>query len=146
MSDMDFEEQWGRLPRAEYAFPGPLRDRLVAAIAGGIKTSTSSLALEYSLTHDLLPTPGDREFVIDSRGRPVLVTQTTVVSVVRLTEVDIAHAMDEGEGFTTVDEWRAGHEKFWHSEEFRDSIGRPDFKVDDDTLVVCQRFEVIDRA
>lgn len=30
------------LPKAEFAFPGPLRDQLVAAILDGTKTSTTS--------------------------------------------------------------------------------------------------------
>ncbi|MDR3081890.1 MAG: RNA-binding protein, partial [Streptomyces sp.] len=35
------------LPRAEFAFPGLLRDRLVAAILCGAKTSTTGLLAEY---------------------------------------------------------------------------------------------------
>ena len=38
----------GAFPIAEFAFPGPLRDRLIAAILDGTKTSTSSTLLEYS--------------------------------------------------------------------------------------------------
>ena len=33
---------------AELAFPGPLRDALVAAILRGDKTSTSALAVQYA--------------------------------------------------------------------------------------------------
>lgn len=35
------------LPIAEFGFPGPLRDKLVAAILAGIKTTTTALAAEY---------------------------------------------------------------------------------------------------
>ena len=34
-----------RMPLAEFAFPGPLRDQLVAAILTGAKTSTTGLLL-----------------------------------------------------------------------------------------------------
>jgi integrase len=35
------------LPVAEVAFPGPLRDQLVAAIVAGTKTTTSGLVADY---------------------------------------------------------------------------------------------------
>jgi uncharacterized protein YhfF len=76
------------LPRAEFAFPGPLRDRL-----------------------------GD---------------------------VDLQHAVDEGEGDESVAHWRAGHESFWQSAEVRAELGDPSFTVNDDTLVLAQRFRVVD--
>lgn len=35
------------MPVAEFAFPGPLRDQLVAAILSGTKTTTSALLAGY---------------------------------------------------------------------------------------------------
>lgn len=37
------------LPKAEFAFPGPLRDQLVAAILDGSKTSTTGLVADYEI-------------------------------------------------------------------------------------------------
>ena len=37
----------GRLSVGEFAFPGPLRDQLVAAILDGTKTTTTGLADDY---------------------------------------------------------------------------------------------------
>ena len=54
------------LPRGEYAFPGPLRDRLVTAILAGDKTSTTSLAEGYRAEGTPLPRVGDLEAVVDS--------------------------------------------------------------------------------
>ncbi|MQA09688.1 MAG: hypothetical protein GEU98_14265 [Pseudonocardiaceae bacterium] len=34
----------------------------------------------------------------------------------------------------------AHHEWFWHSAEMRSALGLPGFTVDDDTIVVAQRF------
>src|SRR5215469_6335161 len=53
------------LPRAEFAFPGPLRDKLVAAILSGVKTSTSGLVLEYERANEPLPTVGQLQAVVD---------------------------------------------------------------------------------
>ena len=131
------------LPRAVFAFPGPLRDRLVAAILDGAKTTTTSLLIEYERAREPLPAIGDRSVVIDSADRPVAVIETTDVQVVPLEDVDEEHAAaDEGEGHTTVEAWRADHEDFWHSEPMRDAMGDPEFTVDDSTPVVLERFEV----
>jgi uncharacterized protein YhfF len=131
------------LPVAEFAFPGPLRDQLVAAIVAGTKTTTSGLVADYENENEPLPRPGMRQAVVDSAGRPVAVIETTAVRVVRLGDVDLAHALGEGEGYASVAEWRAGHERFWHSAEMRAALGDPDFTVDDDTLVVAQAFRLI---
>jgi len=132
------------LPAAEFAFPGPLRDLLVGAILSGSKTSTSSLELEYQRANEPLPAVGQRSAVLDSAGRRVTVIETTEVRIVRLADIDLRHALDEGEGDESVEQWRSEHEKFWHSAEVRAEIGDPNFTVNDDTLVVAQRFRLID--
>lgn len=68
------------------------------------------------------------------------IEEVTEVRAVRLGDVDLDHAVAEGAGFSTVAEWRTGHEGFWHSSEFRAEMGDPDFTVVDDTLVVLVRF------
>ncbi|MER5355150.1 ASCH domain-containing protein [Kitasatospora sp. NPDC002551] len=127
----------------EFAFPGPLRDRLVDAVLSGAKTSTTGLLTEYEREGEPLPAAGTRGAVVDSAGRVVAVTETTEVRVVPLGEVDLRHALDEGEGYASVAEWRAGHERFWHSEELRAALGEPAFTVDDTTAVVLERFRLV---
>lgn len=128
------------LPVSEYAFPGPLRDQLVGAILSGEKTPTTSLVAGYELDREPLPAVGDRAVVIDSAGEPVCIEEISEVRVARLADVDLDHAVAEGEGFTTVADWRAEHEKFWQSPEFRDAMGDANFTVDDDTQAVLVRF------
>lgn len=81
------------LPVMEFAFPGPLRDRLVAAILAGEKTTTTGLVAEYEHANDPLPVPGLRVVVVDSGGRPVAVIETTSVRVMRLADVDLGHVL-----------------------------------------------------
>ncbi len=135
---------WEDLPIAEFAFPGPLRDQLVAAILDGTKTTTTGLLADYEHENEPLPRPGLRQAVIDSDGRPVGVIEITAVRVLRLGDVDLPHALGEGEGYATVAEWRAGHESFWHSPEVRESLGDPDFTVSDDTLVVAESLRLVE--
>lgn len=106
----------------------------------GEKTSTTSLVVGYEHDGEPLPAVGGRAVVIDSAGEPVCIEEITEVRVARLGEVDLDHAVAEGEGFTTVAAWRAGHEEFWHSAEFRNEMGDPNFTVDDDTQTVLVRF------
>ena len=134
--------EYDDLPRSEFAFPGPLRDRLVSAILDGSKTSTTSTAVEYEIEDEPFPQIGARQVVVDSAEKAVAVIETTAVQHVRLALVSWAHARDEGEGYSTVAEWRAGHERFWHSEDMRNFLGDPLFAVNDDTMMVLERFRV----
>lgn len=132
------------LPPAEFAFPGPLRERLVAAILAGRKTATASLLEEHRRESEELPAAGERSAVVDSAGRPVAVIETVEVRLVRMADVDDAFAADEGEGFADAADWRRGHERFWSSAEFVAAVGEPPIELDDDTLVVCERFRVVE--
>ena len=134
------------LPVAEFAFPGALRDQLVSAILAGTKTTTTGLVADYEREGEPLPQPGLRQAVVDSAGHRVAVIETTAVRVIRLGEVDLAHAAGEGEGYTSVGEWRDGHEQFWHSEEMRQALGDPGFTVNDDTLIVAEAFRLVEKC
>jgi len=131
-----YAERVDPLPKAEFAFPGPLRDKLVAAILRGEKISTTGLLLDYESEGEPLPVPGELSAVVDSDDRAVAVIQTDSVEVRRLGEVDLRHAIDEGEGYESVAQWRAGHERFWRSY-------HPDLSIDDDLLVVLERFHLV---
>jgi uncharacterized protein YhfF len=133
MADID------SLPVAEFAFPGPLRDALVSAIGAGRKTATTSLRVEYE--NEPLPRVGERHRVIDSGGATACVIEITDVYVSALGDVDDAHAVAEGEGHADVAAWRAGHERFWRSDEMADTLAG--LTIDDSTLVVLERFRVV---
>jgi uncharacterized protein YhfF len=126
------------LPVIEFAFPGPLRDQLVAAVLSGAKTTTTALFLPEEPLEEV----GQRFAVVDSDGRRVAVIELTDVRVLPVSDVDLRHAVDEGEGDESVARWRANHEKFWHSKEVRAELGA-DFLVRDDTLVVAKRFRLL---
>src|SRR5215831_4630836 len=74
----------GRLYVGEFAFPGPLRDQLVAAILDGTKSTTTGLLDDYERDGEPLPRPGDREVVIDSAGDPVTLIEIVAVRVLRV--------------------------------------------------------------
>ena len=88
-----------------------------------------------------------REILLDSLERPVAVIETIDCRVVRLADVDDRHAIDEGEGYADARAFRASHERFWNGylDDLRARLGDPAFTIDDDTLVVLQRFAVVER-
>ncbi|MEI2277443.1 ASCH domain-containing protein [Paenarthrobacter ilicis] len=131
------------LPHAEFGFPGPLRDRLVASILSGTKTTTTSLLVEYSVEDDPLPEVGTRQAVIDSTGQPVAVIETVQVDQMPLDQVPLTHVIDEGEGHATVAHWRADHEQYWHGKEMRSYLEDPTFTVLDETVVILERFQLV---
>lgn len=139
-ADLASLESWG------FAFPGPLRDELTTLALAGTKTTTAGLLAEMEADGEPMPGPGMREVLLDSEERPVALIETVSCRVARLADVDDRHAIDEGEGYANATEFRASHERFWNGylEELRERIG-PGFVIDDDTLIVLQRFKVVER-
>lgn len=136
------------LPKTEFGFARTdLRRRLVEAVLAGEKTATASLLVDFEHDGDTPGRPGDREVVLDFDDRPVAIIELTEVTTRRMTDVDLQFAIDEGEGFRSVAQWRAAHEDFWNGyiDEIRSDIGDPTFALTDDTLVVCERFRLIER-
>lgn len=134
------------LEEGHYGFPGPLRDKLVAAILSGKKTGTSYLLYECEMDDETLPAVGDREAVLDSAGNRVCATENTEVTIVPFGQIDLQQALDEGEGFETVVDWQEAHREFWESEPFRASKGQHFQEITDGTEVVYVCFKVIARA
>lgn len=132
------------LPVSQFAFPGPLRDKLVAAILSGEKTSTTGLYEENIRTGEPLTVVGERSAVLDSAEERVAVIETTEIVVKRMGDVDLAFAIEEGEGFETVEQWRDAHVRFFESADLAAILGDPPVVVDDETLVVCERFRLIE--
>jgi uncharacterized protein YhfF len=136
------------LPRAEFGFPRTeLRRLLIDAILRGEKTSTTGLLSDYERDGEPIPAVGQRFVVVDENDGEVTVIETTDVRVTTIGEVDLPFAIDEGEGFASVAEWRAAHEQFWlsYADETRVFLNDPDWRPTDDTPIVCERFRLIAR-
>jgi uncharacterized protein YhfF len=110
-----------------------LRRRLVELVLAGTKTATAGRLADHS-EDDPIAAIGERFVLVDVDDRPVAVVETTEVRVVRAADVDERFARDEGEGFETVADWRAAHERFWGAD-----------GLDDDTQIVCERFRLVER-
>lgn len=113
-----------------------LRQKLVDAVLRGDKIATAGLATDFAPhTDDPMPKPGDRWSMLGYDDEPVGIVETTAIQVVPAGKVDLAFAHDEGEGFESVADWRAAHERFWSAHE-----------ITDDTLIVCEYFRLVQRV
>jgi uncharacterized protein YhfF len=119
----------------ELGHPGTdLRRRLVELVLAGVKTATAGRLSDHG-DDDPVASVGERFVLLGVDDRPAGVVETTEVRIVRAADVDEQFARDEGEGFESVADWRAAHERFWG----------PD-GLDDDTLVVAERFRLVEPA
>ncbi|GAB1332497.1 ASCH domain-containing protein [Streptomyces sennicomposti] len=130
------------LPTLELAFPGPERDRGVAAIQSGEKTALTGLLEIYEHAGEAVPTAGQRFAVLDSDGRPAVTIELVDVRVVPMKEIDDDFARAEGRGYRDAAAWQTAHEEFFRSEGVSEFLGRTPV-VGDDTLVVAQRFRAV---
>ena len=131
-----------------FGHPGSdLRRELVDLVLAGTKRATAGLLVEYELDGDPIPHPGLREAVIGADGRFVGMIETIGCEVVRMADVDDDFARAEGEGFADAAEWRAAHERYFRGylSELRERLDDSVWDVDDDTLIVCQRFRLAER-
>ncbi|MEW2160281.1 ASCH domain-containing protein [Streptomyces sp. NPDC007189] len=131
------------LPMLELAFPGPERDRGVAAILNGEKTALTGLMEIYEHAGEAVPRTGQRFSVLDSEGRPAVTIEVVDVQVVPMKEIDDDFAHAEGRGYRDAKEWRAAHEEFFRSAGVSEFLGHTPV-IDDDTLVVAERFRVVE--
>jgi uncharacterized protein YhfF len=131
----------------ELGFEGTaLRAQLVDAVLRGEKTATAGLLVDYERDGETLPEVGERLRLVGADGAGVGVVEITRVRVLRVDETDLEFARAEGEGFETVDEWRAAHEDFWrgYAHEIREWLEDPDWDVRDDTLYVQEWFRLVE--
>ena len=123
-----------KLPPFGLGYPRTdLRRELVEAVLRGDKIATAGLADQFAPnTFEPLPVAGDRWALLGFDDEPIGVVETTAVNVVRAADVDLEFARAEGEGFESVADWRAAHERFWS-----------DRQITDDTPILCEYFRLV---
>jgi len=118
-----------------------LADELAALVITGRKRATASLPAQFESEGAALPAAGDVSIVTRGDGTPVAIIETTDVRLVPFGQVDAEFAATEGEGDGSLAYWRAAHTKF-----FGRVVTRLGGRLDDATLVVCERFRLLCRA
>lgn len=124
-------------PYEAWAF-GVEADQLAELTARGMKTATTSGYALYETENESLPKEKEFNIILDNSNEPVCVTQTTKVYIVPFNEVTEEHAFKEGEGDRSLDYWRQVHMEVF-SEEYKTN----NLSFSNDSLVVCEEFEVV---
>ena len=106
-----------------------LADQLLDLVLKGVKTATCSTEDEPNTSK-----PGERWIVLDGRGEPRCVIESTEVSYCRYSEVDAAFAHDEGEGDRSLAYWREAHRRYFAR------LGR----FSEDMMLMCERFRLVE--
>jgi uncharacterized protein YhfF len=106
-----------------------LADELLGLVVKGIKTATCSTVDEPNT-----PTPGEHWVVLDGRGEPRCVIESTEVAYRRFNEIDAAFAYDEGEGDRSLAYWRIAHRAYFSR------LGR----FSEDMMLMCERFRLVE--
>ncbi|OHD73737.1 MAG: ASCH domain-containing protein [Spirochaetes bacterium RBG_16_67_19] len=115
---------------------GPeLADRLGALVLAGVKTATCSAWWKWQASGDPLPRAGLLTVVLDGRGRPLAITETTEVRILAFNQVDEQWAREEGEGDRTLAWWRQAHWSY-----FQRTLPRIGRSPAEDMPLVCERF------
>jgi uncharacterized protein YhfF len=122
-------EQYRGLRSFAFGDSPRLADELLALVLKGVKTATCSTADEPNTS-----TPGERWIVLDGRGTPRCLIETTEITYRRFGEVDAAFAHEEGEGDRSLAYWRDAHRRYF---------GRQG-KFSEDMMLMCERFRLVE--
>jgi uncharacterized protein YhfF len=106
-----------------------LADQPLELVLEGVKTATCSTEDEPNISK-----PGERWIVLDGRGNPRCVIESTEVIYHRYGDVDAAFAHDEGEGDRSLSYWRDAHRSYFT---------RPG-KFSEDMMLMCERFRLVE--
>ena len=111
-------------------------DSLLALVLDGTKTGTASSLWDLEHAGEPIPEPGLLNLILDGRGAPRALLETTAVAVVPFRDVGAEHAFAEGEGDRSLSDWRETHEHFWRTYAVDPRGFAPGMPI------VCERFRL----
>jgi len=113
-------------------------DRLVQLVLQGIKTATCGMVWNFEADGEKLPEKGDLSIIIDWKGQPLCIIETTEATLKPFNEVGAMHAFDEGEGDRSLEYWRRVHWEVFSRE--CAALGK---KPTENMPLLCEQFRVL---
>jgi uncharacterized protein YhfF len=116
-----------------------LADELVQLVIEGKKTTTTATMMEHKYNNWKMAKKGDFVVVLDGQEDPKAVIEFVEVQIMNFNEMtDVQFAIDEGEGFNTLEIWRDVHWRY-----FSRNLEKFNEKVSEEMEIVCMRFKCI---
>jgi uncharacterized protein YhfF len=129
VSELTIPEAYRALRSFAFGDSPDLADELLELVLKGVKTATCSTEDEPNTSK-----PGERWIVLDGRGNPRCVIESTEVVYRRYGDVDAAFAHDEGEGDRSLSYWRDAHRRYFTR------LGQ----FSEDMMLMCERFRLVE--
>ena len=112
-----------------------MRQRLTALALAGTKVATAGLWQQDYLDEDEeIDFVGERQALLGDDDSVAAIVEITRVETRGFDDVTWEFAQAEGEGFTSIEDWREGHRTFYESH---------GVSIEPDTAVVCVWFRVV---
>jgi len=113
-----------------------LADELLALVLTGQKQATCELKHWFDSRDIELPKPGDHWIILNGKGEPRCIVETTRIDLCPVQDVDAKFAWDEGEGDRSLSYWKTAHDAYYHRQAKQDG-----FFYSEDMICVCERFK-----
>ena len=117
---------------------GAAPNNLAALVMIGAKTATASSYVLYELDDEPAPEVGEYNILLDKNDEALCIIRDTKVEAVPYKQVSDEQAYKEGEGDRTLEYWKSVHWPFFQKEH-----EGYDIPFTEDSLVLCEEFEVI---
>ncbi|WP_048000919.1 ASCH domain-containing protein [Lactiplantibacillus herbarum] len=114
---------------------------LTDGILAGTQTATTTPLDDYTAERVAIPQAGDYNVLLDGDMKPVAILKTVVSELIPFYRVSAEHAYHEAVGDRTLADWRK-----IKTAEFTPNLEAHDRKLDADTPMVSEVFEVVYRA
>ncbi len=111
-----------------------LAHQLLDLVLAGAKTATTGLLQQYQDEGEPIPQVGDLSILLDGSDIPRALIRDVEVVCARFGDITAEQAAAEGEGDRALATWRADHRRYFE---------RAGYLIDDDSLVIWERFEVL---
>jgi len=106
----------------------------MAALTGQKTATGALLQQEYLDEQESVEAPGKVQVLLSTDGTAAALVEVTRAETYRISDVPWEFARDEGEGFTSIEHWRAGHRSYYEQE---------GVIVSDDSMFVCVWFRIV---
>ncbi len=111
---------------------------LAHLVVKGSKRGTAGWLAATEREGSMVPRAGQVSIVTDGHGHALCAIQTERVELLRFDQIDARHAWIEGEGDRSLEDWRAGHQRYFHAEAAQFGL-----TFTDDAMIFFEHFRVL---